>query len=112
MDSYRINFKNWRIVDIDNFMEGNPYFSKIKEESVWEKDVINICGGEHAKTNYLTDTGPAPEIGLNIAQKDVREYARLARRVAHSTQELDTRSNRVMSPLHKRRDDMALFRDN
>lgn len=35
-DAYRINFKNWRIVDIDNFMEGNTYFSKIKESSVWK----------------------------------------------------------------------------
>ena len=23
INAYRLNFKNWRIVDIDNFMEGN-----------------------------------------------------------------------------------------
>jgi hypothetical protein len=34
-EAYRINFKNWKIVDIDNFMEGNPFFSSFKEESVW-----------------------------------------------------------------------------
>lgn len=28
-DAYRMNFKNWKIVDIDNFMEGNHYFSEL-----------------------------------------------------------------------------------
>ena len=26
-EAYRLNFKNWRIVDIDNFMEGNSFFN-------------------------------------------------------------------------------------
>ena len=35
IDAYRMNFKNWKIVDIDNFMDGNHFFSTIKEEDVW-----------------------------------------------------------------------------
>lgn len=35
IDAYRMNFKNWKIVDVDNFMDGNHYFSELKEESVW-----------------------------------------------------------------------------
>jgi hypothetical protein len=32
IDAYRMNFKNWKIVDIDNFMEGNHFFSELTEE--------------------------------------------------------------------------------
>ena len=36
LNAYRMNFKNWKIVDIDNFMGGNSYFSQIEEGSVWK----------------------------------------------------------------------------
>jgi len=26
--SHRLNFKNWKLVDIDNYMNGNSYFKK------------------------------------------------------------------------------------
>jgi hypothetical protein len=32
IDAYRVNFRNWKIVDIDNYMEGNHFFSELKEE--------------------------------------------------------------------------------
>lgn len=35
IDAYKVNFRNWKIVDIDNFMEGNHFFSELKEEAVW-----------------------------------------------------------------------------
>jgi hypothetical protein len=111
LEAYRINFKNWRIVDIDNFMGGNPFFSQIKEERVWEKEVLEICGGEDAKSNYISDTGPANEIGLNVNQSNRKQYDKVMRAFAHNLQELDTTSNRVMSPLHKRRANMVLERD-
>jgi len=28
MMSHRINFRNWRLVDFDNYMKGNSYFAK------------------------------------------------------------------------------------
>ena len=37
-----MNFKNWKIVDVDNFMEGNHYFSNIKEEDVWKNEVRKL----------------------------------------------------------------------
>ena len=48
-DSYRINFRDWKIVDIDNWMEGNPYFNEIKEEKVWDSK-INAIFGETRKS--------------------------------------------------------------
>lgn len=29
-EAYRFNFKNWKLVDVDNFMDGNHYFSNIQ----------------------------------------------------------------------------------
>ena len=37
INSYRLNFKNWKIVDVDNFMQGNLFFPKIEEEAIWDK---------------------------------------------------------------------------
>ena len=31
----RINFRNWKIVDVDNYMRGNPFFSKMVQEKEW-----------------------------------------------------------------------------
>jgi hypothetical protein len=28
MMAHRINFRNWRLVDFDNYMKGNSYFAK------------------------------------------------------------------------------------
>ena len=35
MNLYRINLNKAKIVDVDNFMRGNSYFTKIEEEAVW-----------------------------------------------------------------------------
>lgn len=37
INAYRVNFRNWKIVDIDNYMDGNHFFSELKEENVWKK---------------------------------------------------------------------------
>ena len=39
LDSYRMNFRNWKIVDVDNWMGGNHFFSEIQEEKVWEAKI-------------------------------------------------------------------------
>jgi len=44
IDAYRVNFKNWRIVDIDNYMNGNSLFLQVKEEAVWNQDVVEKIG--------------------------------------------------------------------
>jgi len=33
--AHRLNFANWRIVDLDNYMKGNPYFTKFMTEETW-----------------------------------------------------------------------------
>lgn len=41
---HRINLKNWRVADVDNYMNGNPFFSDFMEESDWTKDVNKVFG--------------------------------------------------------------------
>ena len=40
----RINFKNWRLVDLDNFMKGNPPYSDFVSQVAWDKDVEKVNG--------------------------------------------------------------------
>lgn len=48
---HRINFKNWRIADLDNYMNGNPYFSDFLTESDWQENVDEKIG--NAKEEIL-----------------------------------------------------------
>ena len=40
--SSRINFQNWRLVDLDNFMKGNPPYSDFVTQVDWDKMVDEI----------------------------------------------------------------------
>lgn len=44
LNAYRINFRNWKLVDMDNYMEGNHFFSELREETVWKQGVVNAVG--------------------------------------------------------------------
>ena len=44
LDAYRMNFRNWKIVDIDNFMDGNHFFNELQEESIWESKMKQTIG--------------------------------------------------------------------
>lgn len=33
---HRFNFKNWKLVDLDNYMRGNPLFSDFLTEDQWQ----------------------------------------------------------------------------
>lgn len=37
VNEHRLNFKNWRLVDLDNFMQGNPYYSEFVTSETWIK---------------------------------------------------------------------------
>jgi len=39
LDHATLNFKNWRIVDVDNFMGGNPPFSDFVSGIDWNVNV-------------------------------------------------------------------------
>lgn len=96
LDAYRMNFRNWKIVDIDNFMDGNHFFSQIEEGSVWEAKVMDTMGSleeepfmeEQQKTNpRFASEVLTPFLDREVADIDL----------------MDTNSNRLMSPLHKRK---------
>jgi hypothetical protein len=35
--AHRLNFANWKLVDLDNYMKGNPYFQNFISENDWNK---------------------------------------------------------------------------
>ena len=102
LDSYRMNFRNWKIVDIDNWMEGNHFFSDLQEEKVWESKVDAVFKNTKDKTIYLHED--------KIDQPNYHEEHLLPfiRAKNNEIDQLDTRGNRNMSPLHKRRIQVAL----
>jgi len=102
LDAYRINFKNWRIVDIDNYMKGNSFFPAVKEESVWDKEVETLLG--HPK-------GGSPPIWREEEAKENPHFADevmwpMLREVTAQIEKMDTNSNRLMSPLHKKKEEL------
>ena len=87
IDAYRVNFANWKIVDVDNFMDGNHFFSELKEESVWQKKVTVWMEKESNETMFDRDI-LIPT--LNTMKVDIEK--------------IDTKSNRLMSPFYKRKE--------
>ena len=41
-NQYRINVNKFKIVDVDNFMRGNTYFTKVEDENIWQKRVDEV----------------------------------------------------------------------
>lgn len=41
VNQHRLNFKNWRLVDFDNFMKGNPFYSEFVSAETWIKRNTN-----------------------------------------------------------------------
>ena len=35
--NHRLNFKNWKLVDVDNYMKGNQYYSEFVTAETWNK---------------------------------------------------------------------------
>lgn len=42
--AHRMNFNNFKLVDIDNYMQGNPYFTKKMTAEEWTKSISTIVG--------------------------------------------------------------------
>ena len=47
--------KNWRLVDIDNYMNGNSLFPQIQNEQIWQKNVQELLGFDENGTNYFEE---------------------------------------------------------
>lgn len=99
INGYRMNFKNWKIVDIDNFMEGNHYFSNLVEEKVWDAKMFDTL---KTKTfpKYKEDQASSPLFMKEVLLPEMKDY------VSVRMEMLDTNSNRNMTAMHKHRDQM------
>ncbi len=80
----KLNFGNWRIVDVDHYMKGNSFFKKLMNEVEWKKSFDRNGGPEDSKalnltipeerdefeallthyTNYINNKEPNSNIGL------------------------------------------------
>lgn len=90
-----MNFKNWKLVDIDNYMDGNSYFSTFKEESVWEAKVRKTIGP--SATVWNSDKIQSPMFFSDILTPEIQKYL-------DRLETWDTASNRKMSSLHKQKE--------
>ena len=86
-----MNFKNWKIVDIDNFMNGNSYFSTIQEGDVWHSKVKQTMGTEAI---WMEEKVKSPNFLEEILMPEKEK-------IVSKNEGIDTKSNRKMSPLHK-----------
>ena len=98
IDAYRVNFRNWKIVDIDNFMEGNHFFSELKEESVWKNQVSQALGGNKTEV-WKEQEAKSPLFDREVLTPELN-------RIVDQIQMIDTKSNMQMSPLHKKREEI------
>lgn len=102
LKAYRINPNKWKIVDIDNFMQGNSYFEQVEEEAVWNAKVKDLMKHEpgkqlpiyeekqfHENPHYMKDV-LIPMIEKKVSR---REF-------------LDTNANSLLSPLHQKREEI------
>jgi hypothetical protein len=50
----RLNFANWRLVDIDNFMKGNSFFAKQVSAQEWQEQVDKVVGPKEQLNKPIT----------------------------------------------------------
>jgi hypothetical protein len=86
-DSYKINFKHWKIVDIDNYMEGNHFFSTLTLEDTWNHKVRNLLNGP--ALTYKEQEAQSPHFFREVLVPELREFQM-------RIDSLDTKSNRKM----------------
>lgn len=51
----RMNFANWRIVDVDHYMKGNSFFSKQFKDGEWFKSVESVIGTYSERKKEIKD---------------------------------------------------------
>lgn len=59
----RLNFGNWRIVDIDHYMRGNSFFSRQMKELEW---INNVNKSGNQKTVVVNDKDDAEFLDQQI----------------------------------------------
>jgi hypothetical protein len=77
LDAYRINLApaKWKIVDIDNFMRGNSYFTKFIDEDVWKKGVKDLLGADTSHTPLYKEEefNNNPKYVLDVLKPDMEK---------------------------------------
>ena len=73
IDAYRFNFKNWKLVDVDNYMDGNHFFSQIEEEKLWNEKVEKTLGGARAGV-WMEGKTKSPLYNEEVLFPMVKEY--------------------------------------
>jgi hypothetical protein len=103
LDAYKINLapSKWKIVDIDNFMRGNSYFEKFVDGDVWTKGVKDLLGADNTKTPIYKEEEYKnnPRYVMDVLKVDLDKKIELMNY-------MDTRSNRLMNPLVKKREEL------
>ena len=103
LDAYKINLAptKWKIVDIDNFMRGNSYFTKFIDGEVWDNQVRDLLGADASHTPIYKEEEfkNNPRYVMDVLKPDIE--AKLSQR-----DYMDTRSNILMNPLAKKRAEM------
>lgn len=94
--AYRLNFKNWKIVDIDNYMQGNTFFDEVSDGTAMEAKANELFGKERS---YLED-----ELNTDDPAYLQKYVVPMVMKRLNQIDMVDTKSNRNMSPLHKLKD--------
>jgi hypothetical protein len=51
----KMNFKNWRIVDVDHYMKGNSFFQKQMTEGEYKTQFEKIMGDQKERRVKIAD---------------------------------------------------------
>lgn len=54
-NTFRLNFKNWKLVDLDNYMKGNPHFKDFLTEPEWNSRVNETLGSSLEESSEVVD---------------------------------------------------------
>jgi hypothetical protein len=64
VNQHRLNFKNWRLVDFDNYMKGNPFYSEFVTADTWIKRNENTWSSSKMNVPVNDDEDLKPFMGI------------------------------------------------
>lgn len=64
VNEHRLNFKNWRLVDFDNYMQGNPHYSEFVSSDTWVKRNMETWDDSKLGTPINGEEGMQPFMKL------------------------------------------------
>lgn len=58
--NHRLNFKHWKLVDVDNYMRGNQYYSEFVTAETWNKQHRESWDKTHKETTVNKEADLEP----------------------------------------------------